>query len=1503
MHVCKSGIIFERSPLATEAKQPVPLPLLFSLVHPLKDVSPIVSNAQKGAQSSSFLTSKSKYEFVAVCEDRNLVVMYSTSDRAHSVWKIRNATEDDIRAMNLNVPYPSFAEPVWSLDSPSASGKNLSSSRSVMSPIAAITSKLSISSPSISKTRLHLSSSSPSSHLSPLLTSRLAGPPSPLARSFGTPTTPSTPSYATQSSPKTVTKRMSTSGHVGSPFNRLCATPITHDFLDFCDNSNAAIKPDLCFDLVWSDQHGQASFKASKTFVTTDFFKQTYLVCLIEQQQQVRLTRFDISNEGERLIFGAPHIIPGTKDVEVIKANDLLVIVDTSNALALYSGSAKVGLVHLPVVSDLLWGVSTPTKRKSSSVLQSSFKQSSFLSSSSAKASCSANAMPKFASESHMLSPVVNESSRSFEGQRSLPSVPSAIGVQDAVDDRVTVECNDARMFRFSLPPLASSTVVKLCINALKALLPKDICMQLLVKWYAKRNTHGAHTLSDSLELEMFKACLLTFVGYDIDDSNSSLSSRIVKKLKVEVNEKGTDDDWFWLQQHALDANDSFRSPVSVMPSLLFPYLPSLLFALHLTFEELKLDTLSREYVPQLIDVLFLFATDLRQIAYQDHYWRDFPSICSKLNGVSLISETAIRGVAYPAFFRESPPSVYHFLQGLLTSDDSAKAATAFPYIAGVTQRIRQCVLLYACIRNESVYEKTYLLPLGTAKTVANDEFIASDENKTEVRLLKAMHSLSVTENDLRSLPVGVALPLLSCIAVCRKDPPIDCSPECYALVGRQDLVSNDYCGSSTSTVPEDEVDAQDTDSDEHNFQPVTRETLKLVFANDQRVAEAYNLLQSSRPVKIAIPQRPGISDHDFIEDQERHLYNISIRTMALPVGRGMLTLCTYKPVVAETFPIPKLCLSGRVPPRNTIIELSHIDVPPNMNTWPLFHNGVAAGLRASPSASEIIDSSWIVYNKPKSTSSLANEAQNEHAGFLLALGLNGHLSKLSTMNIHDYLCKGNELTRVAVLLGLAAARRGSMDVSATKALSIHVEALLPPTSTELDVPPVVQVAAVLGIGLLYQSSGQHHIAEVLLGEIGRPPGPEMEHYIDRESYALSAGLAFGLVMLGKGNEMVSLVSSTESVSMADQLCNYMIGGYKKPLTTVQREKYKTPSYQIREGDYVNADVTSPGATLALGMLFFNTNNEAVAKWVTAPDTQYLLETVRPDFLLLRTLAKGLIMWSHIEATKGWVDSHIPKAVADNAFRRHDDFNSKIDYETMSQAYCNIVAGACMALGLKYAGSANEKAFKVVMGYMQMFLQLPNKPQHQDQAGRSTVECCLNVLIISLSLIMAGTGNVEVMRICRYLRSRTSQVNVVLYGSHMATHMALGFLFLGGCRYTISTAPEAIAALVCALFPKFPIHSNDNRYHLQAFRHLYALAVEPRLIIPRDIATGQLVYVHFRLKYRAEYAANDSERELVVRAPCLIPELDCLEEVVVDDSRYWKISFKNTRNGNWDILR
>ena len=36
-------------------------------------------------------------------------------------------------------------------------------------------------------------------------------------------------------------------------------------------------------------------------------------------------------------------------------------------------------------------------------------------------------------------------------------------------------------------------------------------------------------------------------------------------------------------------------------------------------------------------------------------------------------------------------------------------------------------------------------------------------------------------------------------------------------------------------------------------------------------------------------------------------------------------------------------------------------------------------------------------------------------------------------------------------------------------------------------------------------------------------------------------------------------------------------------------------------------------------------------------------------------------------------------------------------------------------------------------------------------------------------------------------------------------------------------------------------------YHLQAFRHLYVLAIERRIVIPRDVDTQQACYVELEL--------------------------------------------------------
>ena len=44
------------------------------------------------------------------------------------------------------------------------------------------------------------------------------------------------------------------------------------------------------------------------------------------------------------------------------------------------------------------------------------------------------------------------------------------------------------------------------------------------------------------------------------------------------------------------------------------------------------------------------------------------------------------------------------------------------------------------------------------------------------------------------------------------------------------------------------------------------------------------------------------------------------------------------------------------------------------------------------------------------------------------------------------------------------------------------------------------------------------------------------------------------------------------------------------------------------------------------------------------------------------------------------------------------------------------------------------------------------------------------------------------------------------------------------------------------------------RYHLQAFRHLYVLAAEKRIVIPRDIDSRQACFVELELVFKVSAA-------------------------------------------------
>jgi anaphase-promoting complex subunit 1 len=558
-----------------------------------------------------------------------------------------------------------------------------------------------------------------------------------------------------------------------------------------------------------------------------------------------------------------------------------------------------------------------------------------------------------------------------------------------------------------------------------------------------------------------------------------------------------------------------------------------------------------------------------------------------------------------------------------------------------------------------------------------------------------------------------------------------------------------------------------------------------------------------------------------------------------------MLTLGTCSPLLGTKLPIPDICLAGRVPPNNATVQLDTTSCSPTMKAWPDFHNGVAAGLRLTGAADgRAINRTWIVYNRP----SVGDSVNYSHGGLLMALGLRGHLGSLAMTDIYEYLTQGSDTTTVGVLLGMAATKRATCDPSVSKMLCLHIPSLLPPPFTDMDVSSVAQIAAVAGVGLLYQGSAHRLMTEFLLGEIGRKP--TSDRIADREAYVLAAGFALGMVNLGKGKTGAS--AGLQDLKLEERLTQYLLGGKDTQASSSFRggEDTSQKCSRIFEGDNINIDVTSPGATMALGLLHIKSGNKNVANRLSLPQTAAELDLCRPDFLLLRVVARALVLWDQdIEPTSEWVQRQIPDVVSRNWARLGEGggffkvafgvanmtieghgvggleggpeggvgggVDDNVDEQTVKQAYVHLVAGACFALGLRFAGTGNVEAKKVIMKEVLMLKKLREDNDRQTMArkpAKAMIDMCVGAAAASLSMVMAGTGDIDTVKLIRQLRLKCEGVT---FGTHACLGSALGLLFLGGGSCTLGRSNEDIAALLVAFYPRWPISSTDHQFHLQ----------------------------------------------------------------------------------------
>ncbi|XP_053692901.1 anaphase-promoting complex subunit 1 [Sabethes cyaneus] len=1489
----------------------IPMPRLFSLAHPLDEMCPVLI---KMNNATVYLT-EAEYSLVFSSEENDLILMFDEKTGKHFVCFLRKATDDEKNLVG------SGNESLYcSSGAFNASGSTYS--HGITPPMATTpqalykTSLLARHSASTAG-RNSFGTTFNSPYISNLQTIGQTS-------SFGLAALGQTAGSGHRSQPAHSHTHSQFGGPATTPLSRLQSTlGVSVSLQDVRKIGQAEpskpIVPEMCLEHLWTDNtvvRKEFNEKAASGFLHVDFVDDCYLCYLLPRSEKLTMVRITGNvSEARTISLSTSPVHIAAKDAVSLKRLNMIAVLAPCGTLMLYTGPIQVGKVHVAgILSSFVTSSALSTSFGSGS--QTLPRRSSLLPS-----VLVAQAESRFDEELHMLSPVqpLPTSSSNITSSR----LSNCQSIRDGTGNRLTLVFSSEKMFRISLPTMSESQLMSRCLSSLREALPKECALELLLRWYGTRNAPGSRNFSVDREWDLFRGMLFQHMGRPFPPTDNSQTNKSAgsgkssfdepKKRRKSENCLGTDRDWEFLLKNTtqqkpagseLDAQPA--EPVAYdAEKFLFAYIPKILSTLHLVYEDLKLDPLLRSELKLLGECLYELTHDLKVEKLQLHYYLDFQHLIHRTSHCYVKEQDTAKFVTTVESEFEVIPNIFQYIHALI-GDMRNVTLSPYPCFDRVNDRSRDIILIVAYLYR--VKGLTRWITQQLEKILNGVKLLSLAANDVEEIVANAVIQLLIRRGYNRTiierLPISIYYLLAQFLESNRNKPLNIYEAEVYELLLRPELLAHVTFDAQNQSVrskrnatglkehslslrrkPQPEViPKNEAKQEESGMENMDTKLLRLRFPDDLRINDVKTFLNSSQPVTIDIVQAPNVSDHEFIEEQEKQLYALCIRTMALPIGRGMFTLRTSRPTATQILPIPKLCLTGKEIHRGATIEIQQLEVPPNMNLWPAFHNGVAAGLRICSDTPDI-DSTWITYNKPKG----AAEIPTEHAGFLMALGLNGHLKTLSFMSIYEYLAKCDEMTSLGLLLGFSATHRGTMDTKTTKLLSVHIEALLPPTAVELDISQNIQVASLMGIGLVYQGTAKRHIAEVLLQEIGRPPGPEMENYVERESYALTAGLALGLVTLQQGEKSTAL----RDLDIPDTLHYYMVGGNKRPLVGAQKEKYKLPSFQIKEGDTVNIDVTAPGATLALGLMYFRTGNEAIANWMKPPDTTYLLDFIRPDLLLLRIVARNLILWDDISPTTEWVYSQIPQTLSELIKNRlqTDESQQPTDHEAQCQAYCNIVCGAATCIGLKYAGSADEQAFSILNYLLKYFLDIHTRP-FGDYAGKQTIENCTIMILLSLSMVMAGTGDVRVLRTVRMLRSRFGQCHVT-YGSHMAVHMSLGFLFLGAGRFTLSRSPEAIAALVCSIFPKFPTHSNDNRYHLQAFRHLYVLAIEPRLFLPRDIDSGKLCLCEIH------YLERGKLEPVKLMAPCMLPELHTLSKVYVNDPNYWHVYFDKD---NWNTL-
>ncbi|CAB4253897.1 similar to Saccharomyces cerevisiae YNL172W APC1 Largest subunit of the Anaphase-Promoting Complex/Cyclosome (APC/C) [Maudiozyma barnettii] len=894
----------------------------------------------------------------------------------------------------------------------------------------------------------------------------------------------------------------------------------------------------------------------------------------------------------------------------------------------------------------------------------------------------------------------------------------------------------------------------KQCFTALKLIVPEHIFLCILFIWQ--------FLLHNGI------------VSMENDSSYEFSALSYVIKLLLELCLNGPNDSI----DESLQKNLTFKIILNELTNITNT-IPKIIMGFHLIREEIYLNVLRKKDLSLLDEFLSYSVNRMNWPAqWKEYYQTNIKKQEGQLNPESDNFRTSI--FAHPL---DEPPSIMKSLYSI--TENSQIPLTKFISFSRLV---------------DSNSDVDILITPRCFKTLRLYEIIHSSDFVNEY-ILDILSELKVSNLEIETSPIGIMKPLKELLhlvedMITKPDQNLN-----FSLIARPDLerivtssknkkelhsnldnktednifnfnsyLNNNAKKETTSNVfevladimrtsqgLENELSTRNSNSDEpYNSYPdqissknkdiEIRQNSDLIFGGDQRFKDALTLVNNSTPQRVHFISTK--TEYTAVLAKRKiFLQIISLRLATAGLGYGAMLYGTETPLSTQKWHIPEICHTV-VFSNGSRFNITSQETSDIISKWGDFHTGVASGLKITRNSSEITGS-WIAFNRP-------GVLNATFGGFLLGLGLNGHLKNLEEWHIYNFLSPKITFVSVGLLLGLCASSRKSKDFKIIKVLSVHVVALQPRGSRDMNINVEVQIAGLIGIGLILQQSQNKKISSALMKEFKDLITIQGEE-IAIEEYRIAVGISIGLINLGYGSKFNGYDSKTfqsntlknakkwtegdpDDIGVSSKYAIFSNDTLISKLLSILNDNTEQEKSWILENSQI-------GCIICLMFMFLKTNNEDIANTIRLSISESVA-ICRPDLYMYREWTYYMVLWNEIDYSLDFILNGI-----------HDStLKGDLDSDNLPIYYT--IAGRILAIGIKYASTNNLKVRNNMLILIDTFLPFYQYSKEENSTFGSSADfklaikgigVLINTLIVSASMVMCATGDIEVLRRVKYL--------------------------------------------------------------------------------------------------------------------------------------------------------